>query len=76
MAELVCNEIKVAITFGRTKNDNETQLYLNQLTKITQKCQLKSIEANPTFITEILENSQEKQHDISQQDDTINQEDD
>lgn len=53
LAELVCNEIKLAITFSRTKNQDETQFYLDQLTEIMEVCQINSKKTNCTFISDL-----------------------
>ncbi|XP_025200273.1 uncharacterized protein LOC112598130 [Melanaphis sacchari] len=74
LAELVCNEIKLAITFGNIKNQEQIQLYLDQLTKIMDVCQLKSKKINPTLILEITGCSEkENQNNASKQIDAINQ---
>lgn len=66
MAELVCNEIKLAIIYGYTKNQKETQYFLDQLTKIVEVCQVKLQEANPNFTSEILGYNEREQQNISQ----------
>lgn len=60
LAELVCNEIKLAITYGNVQSQDETQFYLDQLTKIMEVCQLKSKKVNPDFISELLELDKEE----------------
>jgi len=73
----VCNEIKLAITFGRVENQDQTQLYLDQLTKIMDVCQVKSKKANPTFILEIIGcDEKKKENNVSKQIDTVNQQND
>lgn len=58
----MCNEIKLAITFGHIKNQNEIQFLLDNLTKITEVCQLKSKTVNPNFISKLIEcNAEEEQ---------------
>jgi len=77
LAELVCNEIKLAIMFGRIENPDQTQLYLDQLTKIMDVCQLKSKKVNPTLILEIIGSSKnENQNNVFKQIDTVNQQND
>ncbi|XP_026823304.1 uncharacterized protein LOC113561210 [Rhopalosiphum maidis] len=77
LAELVCNEIKLAITFGCIKNQDQTQLYLDQLTKIMDVCQLKSKKVNPTLILEIIGSSEkENQNNVFKQIDTVNHQND
>lgn len=61
LAELVCNEIKLTITFGNIKNPEEIQLYLDQLTKIMEVCKLKSKKVNPAFISELLDCSKKEE---------------
>uniref|UniRef100_A0A2S2RB26 Uncharacterized protein n=1 Tax=Sipha flava TaxID=143950 RepID=A0A2S2RB26_9HEMI len=60
LAELMCNEIKLAIILGHSKNQDETKFYLDQLTNIMEVCQVKSKAVNPSLIVE-LTGSQKKQ---------------
>ncbi|XP_027838354.2 uncharacterized protein LOC114120598 [Aphis gossypii] len=77
LAELVCNEIKLAITFGQIKNSDQIQLFLDQLTKIMDVCQLKSKKVNPNFILEIIGcNKKENRDNIFKQIDADNQQND
>lgn len=61
LAELVCNEIKLAITFGHIKIQYEIQFLLENLTKITEVCQLKSKKVDPSFISELIEGNTKQQ---------------
>jgi hypothetical protein len=56
----MCNEIKLAIILGHSKNQDETKFYLDQLTNIMEVCQVKSKAVNPSLIVE-LTGSQKKQ---------------
>lgn len=77
LAELVCNEIKLAITLGRTESRDQTELYLDQLTKIMDVCQLKPKKVNPTFIFEIIGcDEKENQNNVSKQIDAVTQQND
>jgi len=76
LAELVCNEIKLAITLGRIENQDQTELYLDQLTKIMNVCQLKPKKVNPNFISEIIGCSKEENQNVSKFIDAVNQQND
>ncbi|CAI6362031.1 unnamed protein product [Macrosiphum euphorbiae] len=77
LAELVCNEIKLAITLGRTENQDQTEFYLDQLTKIMDVCQLKPKKVNPSFKFEIIGcNEKENHNNVSKQSDAVNQQND
>lgn len=54
LAELICNEIKLAIILGHCKNQEETQFYLDQLTNITEVCHVKSKTVNPSLTVELI----------------------
>lgn len=74
LAELVCNEIKLAIIFGRVKTQDQTELYLDQLTKIMDVCQLKSKKVNPSFVSDLIGCSKiENQNNAPKLIDTVNQ---
>lgn len=66
LAELVCNEIKFAITFDRIKSPNDTQFYLDQLTEIMEVCGLKSKKLNPKLSFELIVCEKQKQWNVSQ----------
>lgn len=68
----MCNEIKLAIVYSRTKNREEIKFYLDQLTKIMEVCQLKSKEINPNYLIDLIECNKEKQQSIEE----VNQEHD
>lgn len=76
LADLVCNEIKLAITFGNIKNPEEIKLYLDQLTKIMEICKLKSKTVNPAFISELLCSKKEEQSTMPQLIDVFNKQSD
>lgn len=61
LAELVCNEIKLVLIQGCIKNQDQIQFCLDQLTKITEVCQIKSKNADPSFKSELIGREQEKQ---------------
>lgn len=63
----MCNEIKLAIIHGHSKNQDETKFYLDQLTYITEVCQVKSKVVNPSMINELIGcQKNQKQQDVSQ----------
>jgi len=67
----------LAITFGQIENPDQIQLYLDQLTKIMDVCQLSSKKVNPNFITEIIGSSKkENQENNFKQIDADNQQND
>jgi len=63
----MCNEIKLFIAFGHTKNADKIQFYLDQLTTITEMCQLKSKKADPSMKSELLKFCKEEQQNVSQE---------
>lgn len=54
LAELVCNEIKLAIANGCIKSPDQTRLYLDHLTTIMEVCRIKSKKLNPDLKSELL----------------------
>lgn len=77
LAELVCNEIKLAITSGHIENRDQTELYLDQLTKIMEVCQLKPKKVNPNFVFEITGCvEKESQNNACKEIDAVNQQND
>lgn len=73
----MCNEIKVAITLGRIENQDQIELYLDQLTKIMDVCQLKPKKTNPNFIFEIIGCSEkENQNNVCKQIEAVTQQND
>lgn len=44
----------MAIYFGHTKNREEIQFYLDQLTKIMEVCKLKSKNVNPNLLADLI----------------------
>lgn len=55
LAELVCNEIKQAITIGHVNGPDEIQRHLDHLTEITTMCQLKSKKLDPNMKTGLID---------------------
>lgn len=73
LAELVCNEIKLVLIKGFIKNQDQIQFYLDQLTKITEVCQIKSKNADPSFKSELIGYEQGKQEDVLKGNNVSNQ---
>lgn len=61
LAELVCNEIKLAITNGHIKSPEQTRFYLDYLTTIMEVCRIKSKKLNPDLKLELLKCDKKQQ---------------
>lgn len=61
---------------GKIENQDQRELYLDQLTKIMDVCQLKPKKVNPNFISEIIGYSEKENQNVSQLIDAFNQQND
>lgn len=57
LAELVCNEIKLAISMGHINGSDEIRHHLDRLTEITEMCQLKSKKLDPNMKIELVDHN-------------------